>query len=161
MAHSSTQTLPELSGLSRADPGPWRPLHCCRNTRGSVAWLHGHEMKDACVRALCNAPVKASANPDTLVTETQPRINIKVPALVQQLGAKSSLLSSTADVVLNFPSAGLGELKPKLVLSGFCCLSHSSLCCCPGHSQGSLPGLDTWSHSLCSRKNRQWDCEAT
>lgn len=40
--------------------------------------------KAARLGLFCNAVVRASANPDTLVTETQLRVNIKVLALVQQ-----------------------------------------------------------------------------
>lgn len=58
-------------------------------------------MNDPCVRALPNAPVKVSANPDTSVTETQSRVNIKVSALVQQgLGVGAAQSSHLCSAVL-------------------------------------------------------------
>lgn len=124
-------------------------------------------MKDACVRGLCNAPVKASANPDTSVTETQPRVNIKVPALVQK---------------------GVGAARSKVIPAQQHCRCGTQLSlCCPGRREAEAhlprfllpfpfllvllpfpqPGEPSWdghpgtSPSLCCRKNRQRGCETT
>lgn len=93
---------------ARAAPGPWQPLHCCRNSRGSLAWLH--EVKDACVRAPCSAAVTASANPDTLVTQTQPESTQKCHVGSAGVGG-SSKQSHPCSAVLQIPSAGPGEGK--------------------------------------------------
>lgn len=101
-----------------------------------AAWLGSSPSAEDSVRALCAAPVRASANPDALVTETQPRVKVQVPALVQQgLGAAPS--SDPCPAALQMCSASLCCPCRVGAEAGPCCLPHS---CCPAPSQGSLPG---------------------